>query len=215
MARAERGNGDAADRRRADIATKAAALFEAHGYHDTSMENIAEAVGVRKPTLYHYFPSKDHILYAIHDEFIDILIERQTRRQAVGMPADQVLREIMGDILELMDTRPGHVRVFFEHRRELSSGPSEKIAEKRVLYEGMIRTVMKRGAEEGTLRPVDPELATLALAGMCNWTYQWYSADGRLASRDIAYIFWDYLIRGLGAPPVPPPAPAARSAEVA
>lgn len=188
-----------ADARRAEIATKAAALFDEKGYHSASMEKIAEAVGVRKPTLYHYFPSKDHILYAIHDEFIDLLISRQGRRLAASMPPDQVLREIMGDILELMETHRGHVRVFFEHHRELEGEPQERIAEKRARYEQMVRDVFVRGTEDGTFKPMDPNLATLALAGMCNWTYQWYRADGRLASRDIAYVFWDYLLHGLAA----------------
>ncbi len=190
-----------ADARRADIATKAAELFDSKGYYNASMESIAEAVGIRKPTLYHYFPSKDHILYAIHDEFIEMLISRQERRLAARMPADQELREIMRDILELMETHRGHVRVFFEHHRELSGEPYERIAEKRLRYEQMVKDVMTQGAEEGTLRSVDPELATLALAGMCNWTYQWYRPDGDLASRDIAYLFWDFLLNGLGTGP--------------
>jgi AcrR family transcriptional regulator len=190
-----------ADARRQEIASKAAELFDAKGYHSASMENIAAAVGVRKPTLYHYFPSKDHILYAIHDEFIDLLIGRQERRLAAAMPADQVLREIMGDILELMETHRGHVRVFFEHHRELTGEPYERIAEKRLHYEEMVRAVIAQGAEEGTLRHVDPDLATLALAGMCNWTYQWYRPDGPLASRDVAYVFWDFLLNGLAAAP--------------
>jgi TetR/AcrR family transcriptional regulator, cholesterol catabolism regulator len=186
-----------AEDRRAQIVAKAADLFDEKGYHGATMEDIGDAIGLAKPTLYHYFPSKDHILYAIHDDFIDLLISRQERRMAVDMPADQMLRELMGDILELMETHRGHVRVFFEHHRELTGEPRERIAEKRNRYEQMIRDIFVQGAENGSLRDVDPELATLALAGMCNWTYQWYQPQGRLASRDIAYVFWDYLVNGL------------------
>lgn len=197
-----------ADRRRAEIATTAATLFEERGFHNTSMETIADAVGVRKPTLYHYFPSKDDILYAIHDEFIELLIERQERRQKAAMPPDHLMREIMGDILELMDTHRGHVRVFFEHHRELGGEPYEKIAEKRERYQGMVRSVFVQGSAEGYFREtLDPDLATLALAGMCNWTYQWYRADGRFASRDIAYLFWDFLLNGIAKQRAAAPSP--------
>jgi len=48
--------------RRAEIVEIAARLFDRHGYHSTSMDDIAEAVGLRKPSLYHYFKSKDQIL---------------------------------------------------------------------------------------------------------------------------------------------------------
>jgi AcrR family transcriptional regulator len=185
-----------ASARREEIATKAAELFDAKGFHNASMENIAEAAGVRKPTLYHYFSSKDDILYHIHDQFIEILLQRQERRATASMPPIHVLREIMGDILDLMDTHRGHVRVFFEHRRELSEEHFAAIAEKRTRYERMVRDVFVEGAKEGTLRPVDPEIATLALGGMCTWAYQWYQPNGRLASRDIAYVFWEYLMFG-------------------
>jgi AcrR family transcriptional regulator len=192
----------AADRRRAEIARVAADLFEERGYHNTSMEVIGDAVGVRKPTLYHYFPSKDEILYAIHDEFIELLIERQVRRELVAMPADQALREIMSDILELMETHRGHVRVFFEHHRELSDKPYQAIAEKRNRYQSMVRDVFVTGSKDGLLREsLDPDMATLALAGMCNWAYQWYRPNYKLGSREIAYVFWDFLLHGIAGDP--------------
>jgi TetR/AcrR family transcriptional regulator, cholesterol catabolism regulator len=188
-----------AARRRAEVVAAAADLFAVAGYHNTTMASIADALGVSKPTVYHYFASKDEILFAIHDEFIELLIARQQRRQATSMPADHELREIMGDILALMDTHRGHVRAFFEHFRDLGPGPSAAIAVKRRRYEAMVREVFVAGAQDGTLRPIDPDLGVLALAGLCNWTYTWYHSDGRLASGDIASQFWDFLMNGVGA----------------
>jgi AcrR family transcriptional regulator len=184
------------DARREEIAHKAAVLFEEKGFHNASMENIAEAVGVRKPTLYHYFSSKDDILFQIHDFFIETLIQRQERRATADMPPVHMLREIMGDMLELIETRRGHVRAFFEYRRELSPPHQAEIIKKQAHYDGLVRQVIVRGAEDGSLREVDPEIASYALAGTCSWAYQWYRANGRLASRDIAYMFWDYLMSG-------------------
>ena len=51
-----------------------------HGYYVASMEDVAAAVGVAKPTLYHFFKSKHDILYAIHDEFIDLLVSEHAAR---------------------------------------------------------------------------------------------------------------------------------------
>src|SRR5713226_5835632 len=104
-----------ADERRRSVISGAAALFDNAGYYNTSVEDIAGAVGLRKPTLYHYFKSKDEILFWLHEEFIDLLIGRQKARLATRMSPEQRLLEAMGDILELMDTHRGHVRVFFEH----------------------------------------------------------------------------------------------------
>lgn len=188
--------------RREEVIREAAALFDRRGYHLASMEDIAEAVGVRKPTLYHYFNSKDEILFWIHEEFIDQLIERQERRATQSLPAEQLVLEVMSDILELMETHRGHVRVFFEHHRELPAAEHAAIAAKRATYEAAVAAAIQRGIEDGRFRPVDVKLATLALFGMCNWAYQWYRSEGPLRSREIAYAFWDVFINGLSTRPL-------------
>ena len=71
--------------RRQQIISLAAGLFDQSGYSSTTMDDIAREVGVAKPTLYHYFPSKDDILHAIHEEFIDLLMSRHER--ALRRPA--------------------------------------------------------------------------------------------------------------------------------
>ncbi|MDO8212604.1 TetR/AcrR family transcriptional regulator [Conexibacter sp. CPCC 206217] len=193
-------NGNEAPSRRDDVIRQSATLFDERGYHSTSMEDIASAVGVRKPTLYHYVQSKDEILYWIHEEFIDLLISRQERRMSTAMSPEQLVLEVMGDILELMETHRGHVRVFFEHHRELPTDEHAAIAAKRERYESAVAAVIQRGVDEGAFRPVDVKLATLALFGICNWAYQWYRADGPLRSREVAYVFWDLLLNGLANP---------------
>lgn len=163
------------------------------------MNDIARAVGLRKPTLYHYFSSKDEILYGIHDEFIELLIGRHETRLRTAMPPDQQILEVMGDILELMATHRGHVRVFFEHHRELAEPQHGRIESRRFHYQDLTRQCIEEGIEQGTFRDVDPQLATLAVFGVCNWAYQWFDASGELRSREVAYQFWDMLLRGISA----------------
>ncbi len=190
--------------RRRQVVDEAARLFDERGYHATSMEDIAATVGVRKPTLYHYFSSKEEILHSIHEEFIGLLLERQERRARIPMPARQMLLEMMADILELMETHRGHVRVFFEHHRELAAPAHAEIAAKRSRYEAFARELIERGIREGDLRAdLDARLVTLAMFGMCNWAYQWYRPSGPLRAREVAYIFWDTLVHGIGTPTAP------------
>jgi AcrR family transcriptional regulator len=188
-----------ADSRRREIVTGAANLFDREGYYATNMANLAHAVGLQKPTLYYYFSSKNEILNWIHEEFIDLLIEKAHARVEEGLaPADE-LRAVMRDVLELMDTHRGHVRVFFEHYRELSEADQATIREKRDRYQAVVEDVVRRGIEDRSFRQVDPRLATLALFGMCNWSYQWYRSGGPLESERIADFFWDLLLNGLTA----------------
>jgi AcrR family transcriptional regulator len=187
------------EERRREIVAKAAALFDQEGYYTTNMTTVAHAAGIEKPTLYHYFSGKDAILFAIHEEFIDPLIERQEARVGTGISATEALRAIIGDILSYLDSHRGHVRVFFEYQRELSPVERTSIAERRDHYAALVRAELERGVATGELRRVDPWLATLALFGVCNWAYQWYRPDGPLSSRDLADAFWDILFGGLDA----------------
>ncbi len=184
--------------RRQQIISLAASLFDQGGYSSTTMDDIAREVGVAKPTLYHYFPSKDDILHAIHEEFIDLLISRHEARAGTGLRPEQLLLEAMADILELMETHRGHVRVFFEHHRELPTEARGPIRVKRDRYEQIVEGLIGEGIELGVFRDTDRHLATLATFGMCNWAYQWYRPGGSLRSREIAYQFWNYLVYGLG-----------------
>jgi AcrR family transcriptional regulator len=179
------------------IVDHAAELFDARGYHEVSMEEIAEAVGIRKPTLYHYVSSKDEILFLIHQEFMQLAMDRHSARRELSIPASVRLESTMGDILELMHTHRGHVRVFFEHFRELPTDYRHEIAGRRVEYQNIVEEVIRSGVESGEFRRVDVKLTSLAVFGMCNWSYQWYRNDGRLSPDQVAHIFWQLLIDGI------------------
>jgi AcrR family transcriptional regulator len=187
----------AADRRRSEIVTRAAELFDSAGYDRTSMDDIAKAVQIAKPTLYHYFSSKDEILFFIHEEFIDLLMTEHLARAELGLTAEAELHELIADILGLMQTHRGHVRVFFEHHRDMKSARRAIIARKRKNYEDVLASVLVRGMTDGEFRRLDPKLTSLAIFGMCNWAYQWYSVSGQLPARQIAGLFADLVQNGL------------------
>ena len=142
--------------RRQQIISRAAGLFDEGGYSSTTMDDIAREVGVAKPTLYHYFPSKDDILHAIHEEFIDLLISRHEGRAGTGLRPEQLLLEVMADILELMETHRGHVRVFFEHHRELPAEARGPIKVKRDAYEKIVEDLIGEGIGDGRAAPDRP-----------------------------------------------------------
>lgn len=186
------------DERRREIADRAALLFDDAGYDRVSMEDIAAAVGIAKPTLYHYFKSKSQILYWVHEAFIDLIIGRHADRLALGLTPPQLLLEVMADILELMETHRGHVRVVFEHHRELPEPERGSILARRDRYTEMVAGIVRKGMDTGDFRQGDVTLAAFGIFGMCNWAYQWYRPQGGLRPRQIAYQFWDFIVHGLG-----------------
>ena len=194
-ARARREPGTAATAKRNQVVRQAAALFDDAGYHNTGVADIAAAAGISKPTLYHYFASKDEILFWIHEEYMDELIARQERRSQISISPTTCLLELMSDMLQMTETRPG-VRVFHEHLRELRPDQQQLVREKRERYQSMVEDVIRDGVAAGDLRSLDPRLTALAVFGMVNWAYQWFRPDGPLGSREIAYFFWDVFLHG-------------------
>jgi AcrR family transcriptional regulator len=188
-----------ADARRRQVVSSAASLFDQAGYHTTNMTEVARAVGLEKPTLYHYFSGKDEILFWIHEEFIDLLIAQAQARQAEELTATEELRGMMRDVVALMETHRGHVRVFFEHQRELSGDARETIRGKRDRYELLVESAVERGMRAGDFRQTDVRLVTLAIFGMCNWAYQWYRTGGEHTTDELADFFHELILNGLAA----------------
>lgn len=185
------------DQRQQEIVKVAAELFDESTFANVRMDDVAQRIGIAKATLYHYFSSKEQILHAIHDEFIDLLLAQHRNRADTWLRPEQLLLESMVDILELMQTHRGHVRVFFEHHRELAPDARRTVRAKRDEYEALIVDLITECVQRGTFRPVDAHLATLGVFGMCNWAYQWYRTSGVIRPREIAHSFWNYLVFGL------------------
>lgn len=187
-----------ADGRRSAIVETAADLIQERGYHSNSMEEIAESVGLRKPTLYHYFKSKDEILFEIHNEMIDLILARQDARLSQDSTSRALLlNALMKDIIELMESHPAHLRTFFEHHRELPDRYRQIISEKGMRFRGHLMASLEDGIAAEEFRDVDVELVALAVLGMCNWTYQWLDAGGERSTTDVTEGFWRIVMSGI------------------
>jgi AcrR family transcriptional regulator len=96
--------------RREQIVAAAARLFEENGYHTTNVAEVAEAAGISKPTLYHYFKSKEEILFEIHEEFIRYVTAKQAERMGTGLSPTDGLREATPDEARAMLGLKGRIR---------------------------------------------------------------------------------------------------------
>lgn len=190
----------AADARRRQIAGAAARLFGQKGYHETAMDDIADAVGLSKPTLYHYVRSKGEIVYLIHDELIDTLTDKLEARIRAGAPPAETLRLVMVDVFGIMDSHPGHFKVYFERHREIPVEYQTGARKKRDHYFDLVRSVIEAGVDSGEFASDNSTLTTLAMFGMMNWSYQWYRPNSTLAPEQIAEHFWKTFHRGLKSP---------------
>lgn len=194
------GEGGSGNTRREQIIEVAAELFDRRGYHETSMQSIADRAGLRKPSLYHYFRSKDDILVELHETLMSVVIGRQEERLEAGRlaPREQ-LRAMMHDVIGLMESHPGYLRIFFESARELPLDARTSVAAQRTRYRGMVTAVLEAGVEAGEFGDLDPELTSIAALSLMNWTYQWFRRSGPLSADEVADRFWNLLMNGISA----------------
>jgi TetR/AcrR family transcriptional regulator, cholesterol catabolism regulator len=185
--------------KRSGLVAKAAELFGARGYHRTTMADIAAAAGIQKPSLYHYFESKQDLLFWLHEEYANEMLARVQSRQHLPMDASHRLLEAMTDILDVIHSHRGHVVTFWENRHELGPEQERRLSAKRALLQRNVEELIQECVDTGKFRQLDVKMATFAIFGTCSWAYQWYEPGGRLRSRDVAYIFWDFFVNGFDA----------------
>lgn len=166
------------------------------------MQNIADAVGLLKGSLYYYISSKEDLLYEIHQRFMKVLVAKTASREAhAALPARERLEGVITDLVYLIRDYRAYVEVFFRERYAMQGPRWETIHEIREQYEALVRSIVRQGQEEGAFRPgLDAQIVTFGLFGMCNWTYQWMNPDGRLGTAELAKIFCGLLLDGLAIP---------------
>lgn len=165
---------EAADSKRIEIMEHCAALFDKVGYHKTSMQMLADEVGLGKPTLYHYFPGKTAILYAIHDTHMRALLDGLEHSDGETRDPVALLRSACIHILRQIADHPGYVRAFMDHYGELEGGMRAEIRGHRNDYFNRVVGIIQDGIDNGRLKPCDPTITAYGFLGMCNWAYKWY-----------------------------------------
>jgi TetR/AcrR family transcriptional regulator, cholesterol catabolism regulator len=194
--------------RRRQIAAAAAGLFLEAGASRVSMDEIAEAAGLAKPSLYHYFSTRDEILYAIHEEAFGYLFSHTEQRTQITRDPEQLLRGVFEDSFGLVHSLPGYSRVVNEQFRHLSPEYRAPVFAMRRRWQGYIEGVIQSGIDTGAFANTDPHHGTLALSGMVNWAHQWYRSDGQTSPEKLATMFYGMFMRGIAGREPPRRAPA-------
>lgn len=153
----------------------AAALFADKGFGATSLEDIASRVGMKRPSLYHYFKSKDDILAQI----VGNIAGRGS--SLVLAAADEVdwdpatkLRAMAHALCVEVGTGPSAFRLVLTNQANMAPELASRLEEGKRTVTRAMTAVIAEGTKQGDFRPVDPRLAALGILGMCNWTAWWF-----------------------------------------
>lgn len=185
----------------ADVLDKAAALFTERGFAATSLQDVADQVGLTRTAIYHYFDSKDALLQEL---------VRGVTRQATQIfddlaaapdmrPADKV-REAARRLVLWVTSPATHFKLVDRSEHELSAATANvhRQAKRRVLN-GMSRLI-DEGIAAGEFRAVEPGVAALAIIGMCNWVAWWFNPAREKSAGDIAEMVAELAVASLRRP---------------
>jgi TetR/AcrR family transcriptional regulator len=183
------------DRRSKEILRAALRGFRERGYHATTLEDIAERLGVGKTALYHYFPDKESILYACHQESLaelDRIIKGAKKLETAAERLGFVIRE---HVRVMTDTLEGSPLAF--EVAALSAERQHEVIAARDRYERALRRIIAHGIEDGEFRTVNPKIAVFAILGAINWIARWYRPEGSLHADELGAEFAHHLVGGL------------------
>jgi AcrR family transcriptional regulator len=193
-----RGRAKNYDDQRELILARAATLFAHGGHRATSMNEVAQACGLSKATLYHYYEDKYAILVSIAEGHVQRLHALVAEVGAERLAPEAHLRELIHRIvLEYADAQHAH-RVLTDDVRFLNDEDRERILGKeREVVAGFARALTALRPELKKARLAKP--LTMLLFGMINWMFTWMKPTGPLDHAAMAPIVADLFLGGLPA----------------
>ncbi len=185
---------------RGRILDEAAALFAREGYDATSLGRLAEAVGVTKAAIYHYFPSKQDIYEAIIVQTLEGLLAHVRPAVAAAPEPRAALAGFMRAHADYFEAHhDGFAALLVGYGGMRNRALIEQAQTLRAEYEALLRGVIARGVTEGAFRDLDPAVTSRAVLSMLNWMVRWFRpGQGRKAS-DFAQDYCDLILRGMNA----------------
>lgn len=187
----------ASESRRAEICRTAAQIFRDRGYDATSVSDVARALGMTKAGLYHYFDSKEALLFEIMTFGVDRMRDDVvTPALAIKDPQER-LRQIVLRHARIATNGRGAVAHLGDEIRALPPAARKQIEERWRLYLDLIRDTLDELKAAGRLRPVDTTVAAFSLLGMILWLPRWFRQDGRLSQEKVAVEIANIALAGL------------------
>lgn len=189
--------------RRDEILNVAATCFARQSYPATSMNDIAAACGTSKARLYHYYESKEALLFDLLDRYTQKLLaiigQVQAAAQRRGLDERATLHEAIRAFLREYETSATRHAALLNSTQFLGEEQREVILDReRDVVSAMTRFL--RHAYPQRLDDRNQTALTMTLFGMINWTFTWLQPGGRLSYAAFAEEVIALIDRGLGAP---------------
>ncbi|MBM3518270.1 MAG: TetR/AcrR family transcriptional regulator [Alphaproteobacteria bacterium] len=179
--------------RQEEIIDVAISVFRERGYDSGTLEDVAATLGNTRANLYHYVPSKAHLLYLIFDRAITTALGTLEAIRSVADP-ERRLRMLIEQQVRIIAANQEMFLVFFGDRPALEARYESEIVAKERRYLKILIEAIKDAGAAGVIPATDPRLAAQAILGMTTWIHKWY-APQRDDPEAFAAVCVDLLLR--------------------
>jgi AcrR family transcriptional regulator len=182
--------------KREAVIRAAAHAFNLKGYHNTSLDDIAAALEVTKPTVYYYVTNKEQLLFECFVAGVEQIRAgfREVRDQDIT--GRERLHSVLRHYAKTIASEFGWVMVRVEEQ-DLSPDMSSHIKAMKSEIDQGIRRLIREGIQDGSIHPCDPKMTAFALAGSLNWIAHWYRENRSMTAAEIADAFITVFDNGL------------------
>jgi AcrR family transcriptional regulator len=167
------------------------------GYEATSMNDIADAVGLTKAGLYHYIRGKEDLLFQIMSYGMDMVDQDAIAPAKLIVDPMERLRTIISRHSKRVIEFGGAVSILLDEMYALTPAHRRAIKARKRAYFDLLRETLEQLSADGKLRNVSPTVATFSLFGMINWVSRWYRKDGKLTSEQILGDFLEIALNSV------------------
>ena len=174
----------------------AARAFNERGFHNTSLDDIAAALEVTKPTIYYYVPNKEKLLFECFVAGLEPIRAALHEVKSSSATARERLNTVLRQYAQAVASEFGWCMVRAEHQ-DLSPSMSDQVRELKGEIDQGIRRLLREGARDGSIQSCDVKMTAFALAGALNWIAHWYRENQAMTAAQIADAFVTLFEEGL------------------
>jgi AcrR family transcriptional regulator len=176
----------------------AVALFASRGFHATGIRQLADTVGIKSSTLYHYMGTKEDLLFAIVQSSSRRLIDAAQRIADLGLTPDAMICALVQMHVCVHATHRDETAVVDNELRHLDGTRRAHAVELRDAYESFWTAAISAGVRHGVFAVRNPRLARLGILQMCSGVAEWYSPNGELSLPELAQAHAHMTLQLLG-----------------
>jgi AcrR family transcriptional regulator len=174
--------------KREAVVRAAARAFNASGYHNTSLDDVAAALGVTKPTVYYYVANKEQLLFECFCAGLEPIRAAVREALAAAGPARPRLMHVVSDYAAAIASDYGWCMVRAADQ-DLGAATAQHVRMLKSEIDQGIRQLIRDGIADGSIQRCDPKVASFAIAGALNWIAHWYRDGQPMSSAQVAEAF--------------------------